>query len=192
VEGSARFDFHKDLRYLAIYGPTGALRLVYLPPLIRLASGKTVPLLPDWDPATYTLSLDLSPLSFPLILAFPLSTQLPEPKKGLLSFSFHFPSLRFSRKGDVEEIEEVEEEEEEEAEEEEEEEIEEVEESPEKAGRKFGVTLKEGIFGRKKGPEGPTGFKVFISIIIVLLKFLHHLLDHSLFACNQKICLFVL
>lgn len=92
---------------MALIDKNGKARFVYHSPLVYLPSNKTTTIPLEFDAGTSSLHITL-PVLFPLIIAFGLSTKIPDAKGG---FGFGFPSFKFGSKGDIEESSESEDEE---------------------------------------------------------------------------------
>lgn len=99
LDGSSRVEFHKDKGAIGIHDGSGKLRLVYSAPVLRLSSGKTHTPDFEWDTYSSSISISLPDLSFPLVVAFGLSTEIPDVKG---EFHFSFPSFKFGAKGEIE------------------------------------------------------------------------------------------
>lgn len=70
-----------------------------MPPIVKLASGKTATPKLEWDSSISALSISLPDLSLPLVIAFGLGLKLPDAKGG---FHLAFPSFKFGAKGEIE------------------------------------------------------------------------------------------
>jgi hypothetical protein len=76
------------------------VQLVYASPVVKLPSGKTITPDFEWDHSSFSISIALPDLSFPLVIAFGLGVKIPDIKGG---FNLHFPSFKFGAKGEIEE-----------------------------------------------------------------------------------------
>lgn len=90
---------NKEKGFVSIVDKSDKVYLTYTPPVVRLASNKTVTLPLELDVNSSTLSISLPDLSYPVILAFGLA--LPDAKGGF-NFQFAFPSFKFGGKGEIE------------------------------------------------------------------------------------------
>lgn len=94
-------EYNQEKGVIAILDKSGKPRLVYSAPIIQLSSKKSITAPLEWDSATSTISIHLPEVTFPLVIAFGLSTKIPDVKGG---FNLSFPSLKFKfgSKGEVE------------------------------------------------------------------------------------------
>lgn len=94
-----RLSLNKEKGFVSIVDQSDKIYLTYSPPVVRLASNKTITLPLDLEVNSSTLSISLPDLSFPVVVAFGLA--LPDAKGGF-NFNFAFPSFKFGAKGEVE------------------------------------------------------------------------------------------
>lgn len=133
-------EFNKEHGVVVIYDKVGKVKLVYSAPVLFLASNKTTTVGLDWDAASSSISFTLPDFSLPFVIAFGLSSKLPDVKGG---FHLAFPSFKFGGKGEVEVSD---------------------SESSEDDGKDGGLNLNVKVpkFGFGKGEKGDKGkFKVF-------------------------------
>lgn len=76
-------EVHKEKGYVAFSDQNGELKVVYTSPVALLANNKKTTIPIDWDGPSTSIIVSLPDLSYPVIIAFGVSSQLPYNDKGI-------------------------------------------------------------------------------------------------------------
>lgn len=96
--GSTKLEHNPEHGYVAFSDQSDSMKVLYLSPIARHSSNKTISLPLDWNADTCALSVTLPDSSYPLVVTFALTAEKEHPKE---QFQLAFPHFKFRDSGEV-------------------------------------------------------------------------------------------